>query len=81
MGETPNLAARLQGLADPGSVIVAETTRRLLGEVFELTALGPSRQRFRRPDPRLSGRGRDDRRGRFEAHHAVSRRWSVVRRN
>jgi class 3 adenylate cyclase/predicted ATPase len=41
VGETPNLAARLQGLAEPGSVVVAESTRRLLGGVFEFKALGP----------------------------------------
>ena len=31
VGETPNLAARLQALAEPGSVVIAEATRRLLG--------------------------------------------------
>ncbi|SEE05561.1 SAM domain (Sterile alpha motif) [Rhizobiales bacterium GAS191] len=41
IGETPNLAARLQGLAEPGSVVIAESTRRLLGGMFELKALGP----------------------------------------
>ena len=41
IGETPNLAARLQGLAAPNSVVIAETTRRLLGNLFELEDLGP----------------------------------------
>ena len=41
VGETPNLAARLQALAEPGSVVIAESTRRLLGGTFELKALGP----------------------------------------
>jgi class 3 adenylate cyclase/tetratricopeptide (TPR) repeat protein len=41
VGETPNLAARLQALAEPGSVVIAESTRRLLGGAFELKALGP----------------------------------------
>ena len=41
IGDTPNLAARLQALAEPGSVLVAEATRRLLGRAFELKALGP----------------------------------------
>ena len=36
VGETPNLAARLQGIAEPNSVIIAESTRRLLGNLFEL---------------------------------------------
>jgi tetratricopeptide (TPR) repeat protein len=40
VGETPNLAARLQGLAEPNSVVIAETTRRLLGNLFELKDLG-----------------------------------------
>src|SRR5918995_5816344 len=43
VGETPNLAARLQTLADPGAVVVAASTRRLLGGLFELTELGPTR--------------------------------------
>jgi class 3 adenylate cyclase len=41
VGETPNLAARLQALAEPGEVVVAEATRRLLGGAFDLRALGP----------------------------------------
>jgi class 3 adenylate cyclase/tetratricopeptide (TPR) repeat protein len=40
VGETPNLAARLQSLAEVGSVVVADPTRRLLGELFELVDLG-----------------------------------------
>ena len=40
VGETPNLAARLQGLAQPNSVVVAESTRKLLGNLFELEDLG-----------------------------------------
>jgi class 3 adenylate cyclase/predicted ATPase len=40
VGETPNLAARLQGIAEPNTVVVAETTRRLLGSLFELKDLG-----------------------------------------
>src|SRR5690242_1732121 len=42
VGETPNLAARLQEAAVPGTVVVAEGTRRLLGEVFDLRPLGPT---------------------------------------
>src|SRR2546425_10795041 len=40
VGETPNLAARLQGLAEPNTVVIADTTRRLLGNLFELQDLG-----------------------------------------
>ena len=39
VGETPNLAARLQGLAEPNSVVIAEATRKLLGNLFELEDL------------------------------------------
>jgi class 3 adenylate cyclase/predicted ATPase len=39
VGETPNLAARLQALARPGEVLIAERTRRLVGGLFELEAL------------------------------------------
>ena len=40
VGETPNLAARLQGIAEPNTVVIAEGTRRLLGNLFELQDLG-----------------------------------------
>src|SRR6202049_2295647 len=40
VGETPNLAARLQGIAQPNTVVIADSTRRLLGNLFELTDLG-----------------------------------------
>ena len=40
VGETPNLAARLQGIADPNTVVIAESTRKLLGNLFELEDLG-----------------------------------------
>jgi len=41
VGETPNRAARLQGIAAPNTVVIAEGTRRLLGNLFELQDLGP----------------------------------------
>jgi class 3 adenylate cyclase/tetratricopeptide (TPR) repeat protein len=40
IGETPNLAARLQALAEPDAVVIADGTRRLLGNLFELKDLG-----------------------------------------
>ena len=40
IGETPNLAARLQGIAEPNVVVIAESTRKLLGNLFELQDLG-----------------------------------------
>ena len=39
-GQTPNLAARLQGLAEPGEVVVGDNTRRVIGSVFEWEPLG-----------------------------------------
>ena len=40
VGETPNLAARLQGIAEPNTVVIAESTRKLLGNLFQLEDLG-----------------------------------------
>lgn len=40
VGETPNLAARLQALAEPGSLVIAHGTRRLVGNLFECVDLG-----------------------------------------
>jgi predicted ATPase len=37
MGETPNLAARLQAIAEPGVILIDDATRRLTGRLFELT--------------------------------------------
>jgi len=52
VGETPNLAARLQTLAEPGAVVISEATRRLLGAAFEVKALGPqSLKGFAAPVP------------------------------
>ena len=70
VGETPNLAARLQALAAPGSVVISQATRRLVGGLFELADLGPLRLKgFAEPLPawRVEGEGRAE--GRFEALH------------
>ena len=40
IGETPNLAARLQGIAEPNMVVIADGTRQLIGDLFELQYLG-----------------------------------------
>ncbi len=40
VGETPNLAARLQGIAEPNRVVIAESTRKLVGNLFDLEDLG-----------------------------------------
>jgi class 3 adenylate cyclase/predicted ATPase len=70
VGETPNLAARLQALAAPGSVVISQATRRLVGGLFELADLGPRRLKgFAAPIAawRVTGEGRAE--GRFEALH------------
>jgi class 3 adenylate cyclase len=40
VGETPNLAARLLALANPGEIVIASATRRLLGNAFSMADLG-----------------------------------------
>jgi hypothetical protein len=70
VGETPNLAARLQALAAPGGVVISQATRRLVGGLFELSDLGPLRLKgFAEPLTawRVEREGRAE--GRFEALH------------
>ena len=70
VGETPNLSARLQALAVPGSVVISEATRRLVGGLFELADLGPlCLKGFAAPVAawQVEGEGRAE--GRFEALH------------
>jgi len=72
VGETPNLAARLQALAQPGQVVVAASTRRLVGGLFELADLGPQRLKgFAEPLAawRVVAVGAAE--NRFEAMHAA----------
>jgi class 3 adenylate cyclase/pimeloyl-ACP methyl ester carboxylesterase len=73
VGETPNLAARLQTLAEPGDVVISGATRRLVGGLFELDDLGPQRLKgFAEPLTvwRVSGESISE--GRFEARHAAA---------
>ncbi len=61
VGETPNLAARLQGLARPGTLVIADGTRQQIGALFELEDLGPrSLAGFEVPQRawRVAGEGR-----------------------
>ena len=70
VGETPNLSARLQALSVPGSVVISEATRPLVGGLFELADLGPLCLRgFAAPVAawQVEGEGRAE--GRFEALH------------
>ena len=70
VGETPNLAARLQALAAPGSVVISQATRRLVGTLFELADLGPTRIKgFAEPIAAFVVQGEGSADGRFEALH------------
>jgi class 3 adenylate cyclase/tetratricopeptide (TPR) repeat protein len=52
VGETPNLAARLQALAGADCIIISESTQKLLGGLFELTHTGEHELKgFSRPVP------------------------------
>lgn len=73
VGDTPNLAARLQALANPGEIVISETSRALLGISFDMTDLGPQKIRglsepvgaYVVKCERLSG-------SRFEASHVTA---------
>jgi class 3 adenylate cyclase/tetratricopeptide (TPR) repeat protein len=94
VGETPNLAARLQAIADPDSIIVSESTRNLLGALFELTNAGAHELKgFARPVPvwRVSGEAAIESRfaairqrslplvGRAHEMGLIRERWNLAR--
>jgi class 3 adenylate cyclase len=58
VGETPNLAARLQALAQPGQIVIGGATRRLIGDLFRLTDLGRQTMKGFTSGRGLRGRGR-----------------------
>src|SRR5262249_56888542 len=71
-GESPNLAARLQGLAEPNAVVIDGNTRRLLGELFEYRAFGNVPLKgFGTPVPVWQVTGRSGVDSRFEALRAT----------
>ncbi len=71
-GETPNLAARLQGLAEPGQVLVGPDTRRLIGESFDLIDHGARQLKgFDTPVPAWQVVGEATVDSRFEASHGL----------
>ncbi|SIO47947.1 Predicted ATPase [Bradyrhizobium erythrophlei] len=73
VGETPNLAARLQGVAEPGRVVVAEATRRLLGDLFAYRDLDALRLKgFAEPVRAWSILGEGTAESRFDARHGAS---------
>jgi class 3 adenylate cyclase/tetratricopeptide (TPR) repeat protein len=72
VGETPNLAARLQALAEPGTVVIASRTRRLTGGLFEYRDLGNfSLKGFKDNVPAWLVLGEGTVESRFEAMHAA----------
>ena len=70
VGETPNLAARLQGLAGADEIVVGPSTRRLLGGTFELAGMGEQALKgIVEPVPAHRVTGIAATEGRFEARH------------
>lgn len=68
VGETPNLAARLQALAEPDAIVVSEATRRQVGGLFELSDLGPQTLKgFAAPQSAWRVLGQSDVANRFKA--------------
>jgi hypothetical protein len=68
VGETPNLAGRLQALARPGTLVVADSTRRQIGTLFEIEDLGPQPLAgFAEPQPAWRVIGESGVVSRFEA--------------
>ena len=96
VGETPNLAARLQGVAEPNMVVIAEGTRRLVGNLFDLRDLGAQELKgIPRPTRAWAVLRLGAVESRFEALHAdgltalvgrneetglLTRRWASARR-
>jgi class 3 adenylate cyclase len=70
VGETPNLAARLQALARPGTLVVADSTRRQIGKLFEIEDLGPQP---------LAGFGEPQRAWRVVGESGVVSRFEALR--
>jgi len=68
VGETPNLAARLQALASPNTLVIGEATRRQIGGLFDLADLGPQTLAgFAEPQPAWRIIGESGMLSRFEA--------------
>ena len=68
VGETPNVAARIQGIAVPGTLVVAQSTRRQIGGLFEIEDLGGQRLAgFAEPQPVWRVLGESGVVSRFEA--------------
>jgi class 3 adenylate cyclase len=73
VGETPNLAARLQARAEPGTVVIASSTRRLTGGLFEYRDLGAvALKGFAEDVPAWQVLGAGSAESRFEALRATT---------
>lgn len=71
VGETPNLAARLQELAEPGTVLISELTYRLIGRLFEVRRIRPQKLHgFNTPTISYQVLGESRAESRFDALHA-----------
>ena len=82
VGDTPNLAARLQALAAPGTVVVAASTRRLLGDLFHLRDLGRHEVKgLAEPVAAWAVEGVSDSESRFEAVRAAALTGLIGREN
>jgi class 3 adenylate cyclase/predicted ATPase len=82
VGETPNLASRLQGLAEPDTIVIADTTRQLLTQTFDVQNLGKPHLRGFSDDRNVWQALRPTRtEGRFEAQHAANLTPLVGRRD
>ena len=72
VGETPNLAARLQAAAEPGTVVISASTRRVTGGLFEYRDLGPvALKGWTEPTPAWQVVGASEAASRFEAQHTT----------
>src|SRR5215471_5434227 len=72
VGETPNLAARLQAAAEPSTVVISATTRQLTGGLFEYRDLGPvALKGWTEPTPAWQVVGPSGAASRFEAQHTT----------
>jgi len=73
VGATPNLAARLQALAAPGAVVIASSTQRLTGGLFEYRDLGTVAVKgFTENVPAYQVLGASTAESRFEAMHTAT---------
>src|SRR5215207_7806464 len=73
VGETPNLAARLQALAAPGDVVISQSTRRLVGNLFDFRDLGTVKVKgFSEPVQAWKALRSSAAESRFEALHSTA---------